>query len=328
MEASTAGVRLSNALLVTSRIEGLIFVGFAFGGSLWAVHRAFGESAERAGGRVAKVFTELQRKSFHMIGGCIICATYHWGMKRGLLMSAYQPCSDVSDEVAGALPRADPMDAGVCFLAACLVSWILEASRFTVPAVQKWYLGSFKGLIRQKELTRAAGIAYFLPGSLVAMLAGPSNVAILGILFLSLGDAAASIGTAAGRIPVGASSRKVEGSIACFTVCLALGLVAGLPGGVAMVASVLVTLGELLAEIIGLDDNFVIPVLGVLGVRLGLCVQMGQLFMVMAGTLAVGVVLGVIVGSTTPKDSQTSVGPRKPTITQVQRPAEGLQKST
>lgn len=32
-------------------------------------HRCFGKKAEEIGGRVAKVFVEFQRKSFHMIGG-------------------------------------------------------------------------------------------------------------------------------------------------------------------------------------------------------------------------------------------------------------------
>jgi len=42
---------------------------------------------------------------------------------------------------------------------------------------------------------------------------------------------------------------------------------------VALVASSIVTVGEVLAEIIGLDDNLVIPMLGVLGVRIALSPQ-------------------------------------------------------
>jgi len=69
--------------------------------------------------------------------------------------------------------------------------------------------------------------------------------------------------------------------------------------GIAAVAAGLVTLGELLAEVIGLDDNFVLPMLGVLGVRLGLCPQIGLLMAVMGTTLGIGVFLGSLVGSTT-----------------------------
>lgn len=64
-----------------------------------------------------------------------------------------------------------------------------------------------------------AGIAFFLPGSLAAFMSADPDLAILGILFLSIGDAGASIGTAAGSFPVGTSSRMVEGSIACWTLC-------------------------------------------------------------------------------------------------------------
>ena len=38
-------------------------------------------------------------------------------------------------------------------------------------------------------IRRVAGIAFFLPGSLAAFLAGPPNLGILGVLFLSVGDA-------------------------------------------------------------------------------------------------------------------------------------------
>ena len=200
------------------------------------------------------------------------------------------------------------MDGGAAFLAISFVCWMVEASRLTIPAVQSWYLKTFKGLIRQKEHSKAAGIAYFLPGALAAMMAAPSHFAILGILFLSVGDAAASIGTAGGYIPVGTSSRKVEGSIGCFLVCTGLAIYAGLSTQVALIASGFVTFGEVLAEIIGLDDNFVIPMLGVLGVRIALFPQLGQMAAVMCVGLGIGVALAAIVGSTTSKDKWNKLG--------------------
>mmetsp|Transcript_17440 Transcript_17440/g.44274 ORF Transcript_17440/g.44274 Transcript_17440/m.44274 type:complete len:316 (+) Transcript_17440:86-1033(+) len=295
-----SGAAWPDGLLDSARIEALILSGFVLGSFLLLVHGLCGRSFTQAGGRAAKVCVELQRKSFHMIGGCLVCATYHWGVKRGALTPAFPPCGAIGGGGRrGAAGGEEALDAGMCFLACSLVSWILEASRLMIPSVQRWYLGSFRGLVREKELQKAAGIAYFLPGALVAMLAAPKDVAVLGILFLSMGDAAASLGTAAGRIPVGASSRKVEGSIGCFVVCFAIAAYTGLPVGVAGIASSLVTLGELLAEVIGLDDNFVIPILGVLGVRLGLCPQIFSLMAVMGSTLGIGVLLGALVGSTT-----------------------------
>lgn len=285
---------LTNALIDVGRLEALIVGGFALGVGLLTVHRLLRSTAS-PGTRWAKVLVELQRKSFHMVGGCLICSAYHWGVKRGHLAPAFQQ--------QGASGADAPLDAGIALLACCFVSWLLEASRLTIPAVQRWYLESFKGLVREKEFNKAAGIAYFLPGALAAMLAAPSNVAILGILFLSVGDAAASIGTAAGSIPVGKSNRKVEGSIGCFVVCTLLGAFAGLPTSVALTASALASLGEVLAEVIGLDDNFVIPLLGVLGVRFGLNPQLLPALAVMGFTLGVGVLLGAVVASTTTRKS-------------------------
>ena len=101
---------------------------------------------------------------------------------------------------------------------------------------------------------------------------------------------------------MGTSSRKVEGSIGCFLVCTGLAIYAGLSTQVALIASGFVTFGEVLAEIIGLDDNFVIPMLGVLGVRIALFPQLGQMAAVMCVGLGIGVALAAIVGSTTSKD--------------------------
>jgi len=283
---------LSNTLVDTSRIEFLIQAGFVCGACMLVTHSLFSPAAKKSGGRVEKVFVEIQRKSFHMIGGCIICAAYHWGLKHGYLISAYRSAS-----MPAVGSGSNAMDAGAAFLAVSLATWMLEASRLMIPAVQRWYMDSFKGLVREKERTKAAGIAYFLPGTLAAMLAAPSHVAILSILFLSVGDAAASIGTAAGTIPVGSSSRKVEGSIGCFLVCAGLAAFAGLSADVAIVTSALVTLGEVLAEVIGLDDNFVIPLLGVLGVRIGLFPQLSHMLGVMVVGLAIGVSLGGIVSA-------------------------------
>mmetsp|Transcript_113106 Transcript_113106/g.325148 ORF Transcript_113106/g.325148 Transcript_113106/m.325148 type:complete len:318 (-) Transcript_113106:170-1123(-) len=296
--AASGAVALSNSLVRTARLEKLIIFGLALGTTLMTLHSKYAKNAEEAGGRVAKVFVEFQRKAFHMIGGSMICASYHWGIKKGLLTSAFQSLGGATEAAARA--GKNPMDAGVYFLGASMVCWMVEAARLMCPSVQKLYLGSFKGLIRQKEINKAAGIAYFLPGALAAMLAAPSNIANLGILFLSIGDAAASIGTAAGSIPVGTSSRKVEGSIGCFAVCSALGVAAGLPSRIAMSTSAVVSLGEVLAEVIGLDDNFVIPMLTVLGLRLSLNAQLGRMVAVMGGTLGAGVLLGAVVGSTTP----------------------------
>lgn len=94
--------------------------------------------AKAKGGRVAKIFVELQRKSFHMIGGCILGSVYHYGLKYGYLSSAYLGDNTISsgsnpsvmemlDDGSGSGRR--PFDAGAAYLSLCFLVWMLEALR-------------------------------------------------------------------------------------------------------------------------------------------------------------------------------------------------------
>eukprot|EP00669_Euglena_mutabilis_P007819 TRINITY_DN3017_c0_g1_i1.p1 TRINITY_DN3017_c0_g1~~TRINITY_DN3017_c0_g1_i1.p1 ORF type:complete len:303 (+),score=128.64 TRINITY_DN3017_c0_g1_i1:36-911(+) len=280
-------------LIATGDIKRGIAAALVVGFSFLAVHARFSASAPPEG-PVHRLFVELRRKSFHMIGGGLLSATYCWGLESEWLSPAY--LAHRGD------PAADgPLDAGAAFLALSFTAWLWDAARLTVPALRRWYLASFEGLVRQKEFDRAAGIAYFLPGALAAMLAGPPNVAILGILYLSIGDAAASLGTAVGRIPVGVSNRKFEGTVGCFLVCWAVGALVGLDTYMAVVPAAVVSLGEVLAEVIGLDDNLVLPMLGVLGLRLALAPRFPELLTVMVVGFALSVSLGLLVVAGRPK---------------------------
>ncbi len=290
---------LSNDMVPTDHVDKAIYGAFILGFFFLFLHMLFGKKALAIGGRTGKVFIELQRKSFHMIGGCINCSLYHFGLKAGWFHSAY-----MGDAVA-TNPEGNRLDAAAAFVAGCLAVWVLEASRLMIPCVQRWYLSSFKGLIREKEINKAAGVAYFLPGCVVAMIAAPSNFAILGILFLSVGDAAASIGTAWGYIPVGTSARKFEGSIGCFVVCYGIALWFGLGQYNSLVTALIVAVGEVLSEVIGLDDNLVIPMLGVLGVRIAIASQFIQMAWFAFYALCIGVTLGFVVGATTSKNQQS-----------------------
>ena len=296
---------LSNDMVSEARVEMAIIGAYGIGTFFLIFHMIFGKMAMAKGGRVAKVFIELQRKSFHMVGGCINCTLYHWGIKKGYLHSAYQ------GDAVRTNPEGTRLDGAAAFIAGCFAVWLLEASRLMIPAVNTWYLTSFKGLVREKEVNKASGVAYFIPGCVAAMMAAPSNFAILGMLFLSVGDAAASIGTAGGFIPVGASPRKVEGSIGCLLVCFGIGCFFGLNPYVAFVTAGIVATGEVLAEVIGLDDNLVIPMLGVLGVRIAMASQFLQMATFAATAIGIAVILGVLVGATTSKNQASPASPSK-----------------
>eukprot|EP00931_Biecheleriopsis_adriatica_P057081 TRINITY_DN33851_c0_g1_i2.p2 TRINITY_DN33851_c0_g1~~TRINITY_DN33851_c0_g1_i2.p2 ORF type:complete len:151 (+),score=32.55 TRINITY_DN33851_c0_g1_i2:35-487(+) len=146
----------SIAMVDSRSIEHLILATSICGAGFLAIYVTFGKSAKQIGGRLEQVFVELQRKAFHMIGGCIICATYHWGIKSGLMVPAFA-AHEFNTNVGA-------VDAGAAFLSVCFASWLLEASRLLIPAVQQWYLSSFQSLVRQKEHNKAAGIATFFQG--------------------------------------------------------------------------------------------------------------------------------------------------------------------
>ncbi|KAG2486064.1 hypothetical protein HYH03_015270 [Edaphochlamys debaryana] len=285
----------------TEKIESALGYGAVLGTCFLLLNALFGKSAKKKGGRTGRVFVELQRKSFHMIGGCILAACYQWGMKWGYFTSAFLG----SDHLANIPNR--PFDGGSAYVALCLIEWIIEFIRLQVPAVRTMWLRTFRGLVREKEHNAASGLAYFLPGITAAMLAAPPNAAILAILYLSVGDAAASIGTAAGVIPVGSSKRRVEGSIGCFIVCSVIGAYVGLETRVALMSAGIVTLGEVLAEVIGLDDNFVIPLMGVVGLRIALAPQYGYMAATMGAGVGVGAALGLVVSFTGREPSAKAV---------------------
>eukprot|EP00727_Mastigamoeba_balamuthi_P004132 m51a1_g13716 hypothetical protein (309) ;mRNA; f:98268-99194 len=276
------------------RLEQAVFIGWGVGLGFLLFHAVFGGAARRAGGRTSRVFVELQRKSFHILGGTILASSYHWGIKWGFLSSG------CLYEIPRTQPAGQrPLDGAVACLGLCFVMWVLDALRLQAPSASAWSSRAFRGLLRERELTRAAGTAFFLPGTLAAIMAGPEDTAILGVLFLSLGDAASSLGTAAGVVPVGRSARKVEGSVACCAVCAALSLFVGLDAWTALVTAVLVTLAEVLDEVIGVDDNVTLPMIGVLGVRMVRGPQFAQLAGVMGVGLACAIALGLTVAWTT-----------------------------
>eukprot|EP01066_Platyproteum_vivax_P000644 Platyproteum_vivax@DN1070_c0_g1_i1.p1 len=210
--------------------------------------------------KTAKLITELQRKTFHIVGGVMLSGGYYYCLKYNLLSSPHAPLT--------AAPSA--MDAGVFFMLMTLSVWTIEVLRLSVPPIQNLYMTLFKDLVREKEIKKAAGIAFFLPGVLAAVIAFPSNHTILGVLYLTAGDTAASLGTALGNINIGSSTRKVEGTIGCFLVCLFMGWYVGLPMQAATSGAVFASLSEVMAELMGLDDNLVVPTFGCLGIKLGM----------------------------------------------------------
>ncbi|MFA5859365.1 MAG: hypothetical protein WC955_09885 [Elusimicrobiota bacterium] len=101
---------------------------------------------------------------------------------------------------------------------------IVEFLRLTNPAVNRFVLGLLKGQWRRNEVRQPSGLTYTFSGALLTMLLFKNTPLILAALWFQVfGDAmAAIVGMNYGRIRIG--KKSVEGSLACFIVCLAFGL--------------------------------------------------------------------------------------------------------
>jgi acyl phosphate:glycerol-3-phosphate acyltransferase len=148
----------------------------------------------------------------------------------------------------------------------------IELVRLRSPALKRHFSALFAPLLRREEDSRVTGGSYFLIGCLVTALAFPVNIAVLAILFLSLGDpAAALVGTWQGRTR--RWGKSLEGNAACLVVCLGVALLAsyvlhGPPLLVAMSGALLAAVFQALP--LPINDNLTIPIgsgLGMLIVR-------------------------------------------------------------
>jgi dolichol kinase len=146
----------------------------------------------------------------------------------------------------------------------------IEIARLRRPALNRCVLAAFGPLMRPREVKGLSGTTFYLAGTLTAILVFPEPVARLALLFLALGDPAASAaGVLSGhRGPRLGKGKTLIGTSASMAVCAAVTLlsvaqavpgapiasfaVAGLAGACAALAS------ECLP--VPLDDNLVYPV--------------------------------------------------------------------
>ncbi len=138
----------------------------------------------------------------------------------------------------------------------------LDLVRLRLPVLGERLYTFFAPVLRGGEASRITGATYFLIGSLVSVLAFPRDIAILAILFLSLGDSSAAIiGIWKGRVRLWGKS--LEGDAACLVVCLAISLlfasISGRPAlTVALVGAVFAAIFQALP--LPINDNLTIPI--------------------------------------------------------------------
>ena len=149
-------------------------------------------------------------------------------------------------------------EVAVTVLAVMTVMMILaETLRITTGWGGRLYQRTFGFMTRPEERRRPTGATYLLIGTLLAAVLFPPTVAILAMLFLILGDSAAAFaGRRYGRTPIG--HKSLEGTLACFIVCLLIALPAGVNGATALTGAAVAALAELIPWTF-INDNIAIP---------------------------------------------------------------------
>jgi diacylglycerol kinase (CTP) len=153
-----------------------------------------------------------------------------------------------------------------------------EFLRRTVPAVADLFGKWFSGVLRNDEAQRITGATYICASSLICSIVfrNHPHISFMVIAAFIWGDAvAALVGQSIGRVKIG--GKTLEGSIACFVLCLCFfGLVfphvpflldawnGSMPPALAVMASLCITILELfplrLMARFEVNDNLLVPV--------------------------------------------------------------------
>jgi dolichol kinase len=143
-------------------------------------------------------------------------------------------------------------------LASVILSLAIEVFRLNHPRIRGVFRHFFGELLRNHEEASLLGSTYLLIAVLLTIHLFDKPVAVLALAFLILGDTVAAIvGKSIGKNKL-LGGKTVEGSLACFLMCLGLSLLMpGIPFFVGLVGATTATIFELLP--IPLDDNFRIP---------------------------------------------------------------------
>jgi len=139
---------------------------------------------------------------------------------------------------------------------------ILEIVRFKIPSFNRKIFSSFSRLLKDREKEKISGTTIFFIGVFITVLIFPKEIAILSLLYLVVGDALSGIvGFNWGRIRIG--KKSLEGFLACWLSCLAIGLILRdfflFSSPALILSSLAVALVELFPFV---DDNLTIPLAG------------------------------------------------------------------
>jgi glycerol-3-phosphate acyltransferase PlsY len=136
---------------------------------------------------------------------------------------------------------------------------LIEFLRFTIPAVNHRLFIFLRSYFKETEKKRLITTTTFLISFLITVLFFRKDIAITAMLFSIFGDAASAIVGVHGKKKI--FGKSIEGSLAFFVTCLAIGLVLtftkiSLAPAVFISGAFVATIIELLP--LPVDDNFTI----------------------------------------------------------------------
>lgn len=140
-----------------------------------------------------------------------------------------------------------------------IVFILVEYARMRVQIVKSIFSKLFNPMMRKHELDgKLTGATWVVIISVPIIYFFPKEIAVLSLVFMSVGDSAASIiGQAFGKTIIG--SKSLEGTLGCFAACvIALLILDLIPLSVGLSGAIVATIFEALP--LKIDDNVLIPV--------------------------------------------------------------------
>ncbi|MCL5987277.1 MAG: hypothetical protein M1371_12055 [Actinobacteria bacterium] len=104
------------------------------------------------------------------------------------------------------------------------VVFTVELVRLFYPKFNSWIYGRLRRALKEEEKFKLTGTTYLLIATLFVFAFFEKEIAAISLLFLSVGDLMAGIvGEKYGHIRI--FNKSIEGSIACFFSCWAVGII-------------------------------------------------------------------------------------------------------
>ncbi|MFQ6678141.1 MAG: diacylglycerol/polyprenol kinase family protein [Fidelibacterota bacterium] len=153
----------------------------------------------------------------------------------------------------------DRVEMTVAMAAFALVFILIDFARLRIPRVKDIFHQLFNFMMRKHELEgKITGATWAFIISVPVIYFFPKEIAVLSLVFMSVGDTAASImGQTFGKRFIG--SKSLEGTLSCFGACMIVILVFNIvPFYVGLSGAVSAAIFEVLP--VNIDDNILIPI--------------------------------------------------------------------